>query len=431
VWTPRTSSNKAVFFVLVTVFLDVVGVGLIVPVTPSLLAEVSGKTLGEAAAYGGWLVGVFAFLQFMASPIVGNLSDAYGRRVVLLVTLFLYAVSYLLMGLAHSILWLFIARSISGITSATNSVANAYIADISAPGERARRFGLLGAGFSAGWIIGPALGGVLGAYGPRVPFYASGLLALANCVYGFFFLPETLKRELRRPFEWFSANPLGTALKMRKFTLVLDLIVGMLVLLTANAALPVIWPYYTMEQFHWSSMQVGLSVAVFGVLNVLVQTLVLRRLLAHTDERHVLYFSLVNVVISYLGFAFAPVGWVALIAILCWAFSNLSNPILTALLSEQVPADQQGALQGALGSARSLATVVTPIVMTALFSAFTRPGAPVHFPGAPYLASALLGIVGSLVLVRALRPTASVRPGEEAAVPASPSTTKSQSGNAI
>jgi len=396
-------ARRALPFLYGTVTLDVIGIGIIAPVTPALITELAGGGLAQAAVYGGWLVALFALMQFFAAPIVGNLSDRFGRRPVLLVTLLLYGASYLFMGLANSIPLLFAARCISGVTSATNSTANAYLADITAPADRARQFGKMGAAFAAGWIFGPALGGFLGEYGARVPFHVAAGLAFCNVVYGYFFLPESLPPEQRRSFGWRSANPLGSLLYLRRFSKVLDLIGAQMILMMANAALAVVWPYYAVASFGWTAGVVGLSIAVFGTLNVLVQGFLMRFVTGGIGDSRTLQLAVWSSVLGYLGFAFAPAAWVAVLAIGFWAVSSMANPTLNAILSRRVPPDSQGALAGAVASLQSLMGVVMPIAMTGVFGYFTSSRAPIYFPGAAYLCSACIAAIGGIVMTRVLR----------------------------
>jgi len=393
---PSATGKRALAFVLVTVLLDTIGFGIIIPVIPQLIMELTGEGLSSAALYGGWLIFIFAFMQFLFAPVLGNLSDRFGRRPVLLLSLGAYAIDYMLMALAPTVAWLFLGRAVAGIAGATGATANAYIADVTPPEKRAANFGLIGAAWGLGFILGPVIGGVLGEYGARVPFFAASLLAAANVLYGLFVIPESLAPENRRPFSFARANPVGSFRAMRRFPVVVGLFVVLVFYQMAHDANPSVWSYFTMLKFDWTSRQVGLSLGVFGVLNTLVQALLIRRVIPELGEHRTARFGFVMMAIGFLGFALAPNQWIFLAFMVPFALGGLGMPALRGIMSSAVPIDAQGELQGAMTSVMSLTMIFSPLVMTRLFHAFTAEGAPIFFPGAAHFAAALL-CIGSLV----------------------------------
>lgn len=390
--TPPAAGRRALAFLLVTVLLDTIGFGIIIPVVPELVMELTGQGLSSAATYGGWLMFVFAFMQFLFAPVLGNLSDHLGRRPVLLTSLGAYAIDYLLMAVAPTVTWLFVGRAVAGIAGATGATANAYIADVSPPEERAQNFGLIGAAWGLGFILGPVIGGVLGEYGARVPFYAACALAAANAVYGLVAIPESLAPEHRRPFRLARANPVGSLRAMRRFPVVMGLFVVLVFYQMAHDANPAVWTYFTMMKFDWTEGQVGLSLGVFGVLNTLVQALLIRRVIPVLGEVRTARVGFAMMAAGFVGFAFAPTEATFLACMLPFALGGLGMPAVRGILSNAVPLDAQGELQGAMASVMSLTMIFSPLVMTRLFHAFTVEGAPVFFPGAAHLAAGLLSL---------------------------------------
>ncbi len=395
-----TNRSPALAFVLVTILIDTIGFGIIIPVVPELIMELTGEPLSRAAEYSGWLMLLFASVNFLAMPVLGNLSDRYGRRPVLLLSLTMLGLNTLLMGLATSILWLFVGRILSGAAAASFSTANAYVADISTPDNRAQNFGMIGAAFGAGVVLGPALGGLLGELGPRVPFFVAAALSALNVAYGWFVLPESLRPEHRRAFEWRRANPLGALAALRRYPVVSGLVVVIALYQLAFQVMPSVWSFYSMRAFAWSEADVGLSMAFTGVLMIAVQAGLVRRAIPALGEHRAALLGIALAAIGHLAYAFASVGWMAYAAAIPAALSGLVSPALNAIMSRQVGPAGQGELQGAIGSVVSLTAIVGPFLMTQLFSTFTRPGAPVDFPGAPFIASAVLMAVALLLLAR-------------------------------
>lgn len=395
-------SKRALVFVLVAVLIDTIGFGIVAPVTPELIMELTGEGLSEAARYGGGLLFVYALMQFFFAPILGNLSDRFGRRPVLLLSLLALGFDYLLMALAPSLAWLFVGRTLAGAAGATFATANAYIADVTSEEERAQSFGLMGAAWGLGFILGPVIGGVLGELGPRVPFFAAAALSVANVAYGFFVLPETLPPEKRRPFSLRRATPLGALGQMTRYPGVLTLFGALVLYQLAHDALPSTWTYYTMLKFDWTERDVGFSMGVTGFAIALVQGLVIRAAIPRLGERGAVFVGMFLMATGYAGFAWAAQGWVMLAFIAPFALGGLAMPALRSILTARVPANAQGELQGAISSLMSLTAIVAPLFMTQLFGYFTSPGAPVYFPGASFLAASLCTFASAAVVVRAL-----------------------------
>ncbi len=395
--------KHALAFIFVTVLLDSIGFGIIMPVVPQLIMDVSSEPLSSAAQYGGWLMFVYAAMQFFSAPVLGNLSDRFGRRPVLLLSLLLMGGDYLLMGWAPSIAWLFLGRFIAGISASTYGIANAFIADSFPPEERAKNFALMGAAFGTGFIVGPVIGGFLGEYGPRAPFYAAAALAFTNVLYGFFVLPESLKAENRRRFEWKRANPFGAFNQLWRYPMVMGLVFTYFFYLIGHHSLPSVWSYFAIEKFGWSPTEIGFSLGAVGVCMILVQTYLIRRFLTRYGTERTAYVGLTMTIIAFLGYAFVPFGWMMYIVIVVGAAQGFIAAPLQSLMSSQVPADSQGELQGALGSMASLVSILSPPFMTQTFAWFSAANAPVYFPGAPFLAAAFFTLLGLVAMVRALR----------------------------
>ena len=397
--------KHALAFIFVTVLLDSIGFGIIMPVVPQLIMDVSGEPLASAAQYGGWLMFVYAAMQFFSAPVLGNLSDRFGRRPVLLLSLLLMGGDYLLMGWAPSIAWLFLGRFIAGISASTYGIANAFIADSFPPEERAKNFALMGAAFGTGFIVGPVIGGFLGEFGPRAPFYAAAALAFANVLYGFFVLPESLKAENRRRFEWKRANPFGAFNQLWRYPMVIGLVFAYFFYMIGHHSLPSVWSYFAIEKFGWSPTEIGFSLGAVGVCMIVVQTYLIRRFLNRYGTERTAYIGLTLTIVSFLGYALVPFGWMMYLVIAVGAAQGFIGPSLQSLMSNQVPADAQGELQGALGSMASLVSILSPPFMTQTFAWFSAASAPVYFPGAPFLAAALFTLFGLMAMVRALAGT--------------------------
>ena len=388
--TGPVNGRLALSFILITVTLDAIGIGLIFPVMPDLIQEVTGKPLSEAALWGGVLATSFAVMQFLFGPVIGALSDRFGRRPVLLVSLAVMAADYLVMALASSIWLLLTARLIAGITAATFATAGAYIADITAPEDRGRRFGLIGACFGVGFVLGPVIGGLLGSLDSRAPFYAAGALALANMAFGFFVLPETVTPATRRPFALARANPLGALRALDRLPGVRIILATYLLLGIAMNVYPTVWAYFGQVRFGWDSTMVGVSLAVYGVSFAAGQALLVGPLIRRFGEHRAAHYGMwVNVVtLTGLGLVVSPT--LALLLTPVTALGGVVTPALQAIASRAAPADAQGELQGVFSSLNAIAMITSPLIMTTTFASFTGPDAPVFAPGAPFLLAALL-----------------------------------------
>lgn len=388
---PPKSTKSAIGFLFVTVLLNIIGLGIIIPVLPSLLVELTGKTTSEVAPLGGYLLFVYAIMQFIMSPILGGLSDRFGRRSVILVSVGAYSVDFLLMALAPSYAWLFIGRLLSGASAATYSTANAFIADVSPPEDRAGHFGLLGAAFGIGFIIGPGLGGYLGEIGTRVPFFASAAICFCNFIYGYFILPESLPPERRRPFDWKRANPLGSFLQVRGYPIVLGVLVTFFFMQLAHFALPAIWAYYGEVKFNWKPGDIGASLMYVGLMSALVQGGLTRKIIPRIGEKRAVYIGLLAMVVSFLGYAFgSPSGGWVFVWITIGSVGGFMMPAMQGLMSAATPEDAQGELQGAIASVMSVTMIVGPVMFTQIFNYYTSPSADPFLPGAPFVVSAVL-----------------------------------------
>lgn len=411
--------KPALAFIFITLLLDVIGFGIIIPVLPKLITHLTGEPLSAAARYGGWLGFAFASMQFLFSPILGNLSDQYGRRPVLLFALFGFGLDYLFLAFAPSVAWLFVGRIIAGITGASFSTASAYIADISTPENRAQNFGMIGAAFGLGFIIGPVLGGKLAQFGHQAPFLAAAALSLLNWLYGYFVLPESLAKENRRPFDWKRANPIGSLRQLRKYPVILGLVVAMVPIYIAAHATQSTWSYFTMYQFHWTEDQVGNSLGAVGLLTGLVQGVLIRYLNPWLGNKRSVFIGLGLYTLGFALFAFAGQPWMMFAFLVPYCLGGIAMPALQSIMAGQVPPSEQGELQGALTSLVSLTSIIGPPLMTNLFSFFTGPQAPVHFPGAAFLTGSVLTLISLLLVIRSLRhyvaPTAPVPTPEAAA----------------
>lgn len=386
-----------ILFILITVVLDAMGIGLIMPIMPDLIREVRGGTLAGAALWGGILSTVFAVMQFGFGPLVGSLSDRFGRRPVLLISLFFMTLDYLVMALAGSIWLLLAARIVGGITAATHATASAFMADISAPEDKAANFGLIGAGFGIGFVLGPLMGGLLAEYGTRAPFYAAAALSALNLLLGACVLRETVRR--RRAFSWARANPLGAFRHLSRMPGIRPLLVVFFLYNLALYVYPAIWAYFTQARFGWSPDIIGLSLALYGITSALVQTVLIRSLMRHWGERLTVLQGLFFDIGTCLLLAVVTSGTVALILTPLAAIGAVVTPALQGTMSRQVADDAQGELQGVLSSVNALAVILSTMVMTSVFAAFTAPAAPVQFAGAPFLLAALLLVI-ALVIYR-------------------------------
>lgn len=394
--------SPALWFIFVTLLLDVTGFGIIIPVMPQLIADLTGGDISSASKWGGLLTFVYAAMQFLCAPIMGGLSDQYGRRPVLLASLFAFSLDFIVMGLAPGIWWLFAGRVISGITGASFSTATAYIADVSPPEKRAQNFGMIGAAFGLGFIVGPIIGGLLGQFSPRIPFFAAAGLAFINWLYGYFILPESLPPNNRRPFEWKRANSWGSLKKLSTNRVLFILSGSLLCIHVAGHANQSTWTYITMEKFKWDSSMVGWSLGWIGLTTGLVQGGLMRIIVPRLGQINSVYVGLSIYAIGFLLFSVATTGWMLYIFMIPFAFGGIAGPALQGIMSSKVPPNEQGELQGTLTSLASIAAIIGPLLMTNLFYYFTHDEAPIYFPTAPFLMGSILSFFSVIIAVWAL-----------------------------
>ena len=394
------NSKLPIFVIFTTVVLDSMGIGIIIPVMPALFAEVTGtEKISDIAIWGGLLASTFALMQFIFGPILGALSDRYGRKPILLLALFVMAAYYLLMGFAQTLWLLFLGRLIGGITAATHATANAYMADISSPEEKAARFGMLGAGFGLGFVLGPLIGGLLGEWGPRAPFFAAAMLAAANGVLCYFVLEESLKTKNRREFMWYRANPIGAILDLRKFEGIYSLLLVFLLFTIGTSIYAAIWPFFTVERFSWSPGMIGISLTIYGVCFAIVQGVLVRPAIKIWGEKKTIIIGFCFEFSAMVTFAFLTDGKILIILIPLASLGVLAQPAIQAILSKSVGDDRQGAIQGVASSLNAIAMVITPITMTWILAVFSDKTAKYYFPGMPFLFSALMVLLCLLSLI--------------------------------
>lgn len=398
-----SARKPALAFIFVTLFLDIFGMGLIIPILPKLIEQLSGGNVAAASHTYGLLISVAGLMQFLCAPLLGSLSDRFGRRAVILTSLFGSGLDYLLLAFAPTVPWFFLGRIVAGMTSANITAANAYIADVSPPEKRAANFGLVAAAFGLGFIAGPALGGLLGHYGLRVPFYAAAGMTLLNWLYGMFVLPESLPVEQRRAFDWKRANPIGSFVALRKHPELLGLTETYFLINVAHQVFPATWVLYTSYRYGWTPKEVGLSLALVGVMAVIVQGGLARKIIPKLGERRSIVIGLTNATFFLTTYGLATQGWMVYVLLVVGSIGGIAMPALQGLVSRSVPLNEQGAVQGALASLASLAGIVGPLVATGLFGHFVRAEATVKIPGAAFFASALMFFAALLLALRAFK----------------------------
>lgn len=395
--------KPAITFIFITLFLDVFGIGVIVPVLPKLVEQLQGGSLHAAAHAVGWLGALYALMQFIFSPVLGSLSDRFGRRPVILASLFGSGVDYLLLAWAPSLGWLFLARIISGVTAANYSAACAYIADVTPPDKRAAGFGMIGAAFGLGFIAGPAFGGLLGNHDLRLPFEVAAGITLLNWLYGAFVLPESLAPECRRPFAWSSAHPLKAIKALGRWPVVVDLAWAHFLIMVAGSIYQSLWVLYTASRYGWNSRQVGMSLALVGITTAMIQGGMAGRILKVIGERRGVFVGLFAMALAMACYGAAPSGWMIYFIIVAGSLSGIGSPATQSIISQAVPADEQGVLQGALNSITSIARIIAPLVWTFLFSWSVAPGRLIHIPGLPFFGASLVSLAAAALAWRAFR----------------------------
>lgn len=394
--------NAAVGFIFITLLIDVIGFGIIIPVMPKLIAQLKQVDISTASTYGSLLMFAYAFVQFFCAPLLGNLSDKYGRRPVLLFSLFGFGIDYLFLALAPTFGWLFAGRIIAGITGASFTTGAAYISDISTKENRAKNFGMIGAAFGLGFIIGPVLGGLLGKLGPRIPFYAAAVLALINWAYGYFVLPESLSKDNRRPFEWKRANPVGSLLHLKKYPAITGLAVSILLIYIAAHSVMSTWSYFGMYRFQWDEKMVGLSLGAVGIMVAIVQGGLIRFINPKLGNERSVFTGLSLYTLGLLLFGIATQSWMMFVILIPYCLGGITMPAIQAIMAGHVPPNQQGELQGAITSLMSAAAIIGPVLMNNLFYFFTHDKAPFHLPGAPFLLGAVLMALSALIAFNTL-----------------------------
>lgn len=397
-----SSKNAAVGFIFVTLLIDVIGFGIIIPVMPGLIAQLKQVDISTASTYGSLLMFAYALIQFFCAPILGNLSDKYGRRPVLLFSLFGFGIDYLFLALAPSYGWLFAGRIIAGITGASFTTGAAYISDISTQENRAKNFGMIGAAFGLGFIIGPVLGGVLGKIGPRIPFYAAAALALINWAYGYFVLPESLSKDNRRSFEWKRANPVGSLLHLKKYPAITGLAFSILLIYIAAHSVMSTWSYFGMYRFKWDEKMVGLSLGAVGIMVAIVQGGLIRFINPKLGNEGSVFTGISLYTLGLLLFGVATQSWMMFVILIPYCLGGITMPAIQAIMAGHVPANQQGELQGAITSLMSAAAIIGPVLMNNLFFYFTHDKAPFQLPGAPFLLGAVLMAISALIAYNTL-----------------------------
>jgi DHA1 family tetracycline resistance protein-like MFS transporter len=406
------ASRYALAFIFITMLVDTIGLGIIIPVTPAIIRQLTGEQLSGAAGWGGWLMFVYALMQFLCAPAIGNLSDRFGRRPVLILSLLALAVDYAITGLASSIAFLFFARFLSGAAGAAYPTVNAYIADVSPPEKRAANFGLTGAAFGIGFILGPGLGGFIGDHwGARAPFFAAATIALANALFGLLVLKESLPPERRRKFEMWRANPLGALKALRRYPMMFGLLGVSVLAQLAHDALPATWTYYTMLKFNWGPGDVAISLMIVGALTTVSFGVLPRLVVPRIGETNSVYVGLLCASLGYAGYAFSGSPLVLYAWMVVWSLGGVGGPALSAIMSKQVAANEQGELMGARASLDSITSIIAPLLLTNLFAYFTSGHAPLYFAGASFLAAALFEL-GAFGIFARTKPRAALAPAQ-------------------
>ncbi|PTS97485.1 tetracycline resistance MFS efflux pump [Pedobacter sp. HMWF019] len=390
-------------FIFITLLIDVIGLAIIIPVFPKLIEGLIHGNVSDASRISGLLLVAYAVMQFLCAPLVGNLSDKYGRRPVLLFSLLGFGIDYLFLAFAPTIGWLFVGRIIAGITGASFTTASAYIADVSTPEKRAQNFGMIGVAFGLGFILGPVIGGILGKIDTHYPFYAAAALAFINAIYGFFILPESLSKEHRRPLDWKRCNPLGTLIQLRKYPSVINLSVCLFVVYFAAHAVQSVWTFYTMQKFKWSEDLVGYSLGFIGLMIAVVQGGLIRIAIPKLGQERSIWIGLTLYAIGMVLFGLANKSWMMFAYMIPYALGGIAGPALQGIMTNQVPANEQGELQGGLTSLMSLSSIFGPWFMTYIFYYFTNANAPIYLPGAPYFVGAALMLLSAFLAIRSFK----------------------------
>jgi len=399
----QKTKSATLGFIFATILIDCIGFGIVIPVLPKLIEELSGGNLPEASLIGGRLLMLYAIMQFIFSPILGGLSDRYGRRPILLISLLGLGLDYFLLAGAPSITWLVVGRLIAGIGGASFTTASAYIADITPPEKRAQNFGLIGMAFGIGFIIGPLVGALFSHIDLRAPFVAAGVLSLLNFFYGLFFIPESLQKENRRTFDWKRANPLGTFINLKRYPQIIGLIIGLFILFIAGKTIETIWGFYNMFKFNWNEAEIGYSLAFVGVLVGLVQGGLIRWFIPKYGQIKSIFYGIIFYAFGLACFAFATHSWMMYAALIPYCLGGLCGPAIQGLISNQIPNNEQGEIQGVFTALMSISAIISPTLMSRLFYEFSKEDAELFFPGAPFALSAVLSVAGALIIWKSVK----------------------------
>ncbi|RZL46048.1 MAG: MFS transporter [Pedobacter sp.] len=395
--------KSALGFIFVTILIDCIGFGIIIPVLPNLIKELSGKSLAQASEIGGLMLLAYAVAQYLFSPVVGGLSDKFGRRIILLISLFGLGIDYVFLSFAQTIGLLFLGRVIAGITGASFTTAMAYIADISTPEKKAQNFGLVGVAFGIGFIIGPLIGSFASHLGIRAPFMVAAGLSLINWLYGYFILPESLAKEKRREFSWKRANPIGSLISASKYPSIIGLVAALLLLFIASHSVQSNWGFYVMEKFKWDPAMIGYSLSLVGIFVAIVQGGLIRIVIPKIGNKNAIMLGFSLYIIGFICFAFAPNGLMMMVFILPYCLAGIGNPAMQTIISNQVPDNAQGEIQGIMTSMQSLGAIFGPLTMAFIFAHFIDKNNSIYFPGAPFILSAFLTLIALVIAVNALR----------------------------
>ena len=396
------NKDLSLLFIFITIFIDITGLGIIIPVIPALITDLIDGSISEAAKYSGWLMFSYATLQFLFAPILGGLSDQYGRRSIILLSLLGFGINYMVMAIAPTITWLFIGRIFQGIMGASLTTASAYIADISAPEEKAQNFGLIGAAFGLGFILGPVIGGFLGQYGTKIPFIAAAIFTLINVIYGYLILPESLPLKNRRKFDIKRANPVGTLLSLKKYPIISGLLICIVLFNISQHATQSTWTFFTIEQFNWNEKWVGYSLGFVGLMAAIVQGGLIRIIIPKIGNIKSVYFGMIFYIIGLTLFAFANKSWMIFAIVIPFSLGGITGPALQGIMTNNISDDEQGEFQGGITSLVSLTAIIGPLLMTNLFSYYTSDQSSIYFPGAPFLLAAILSFIGLLIAIKQL-----------------------------
>jgi DHA1 family tetracycline resistance protein-like MFS transporter len=404
----------AVGFIFVNLTLAIMGFGLLIPVLPKLIVGFEGGNLTDGSHAYGWLVSIYALMQFVGSPILGSLSDRFGRRRIILIATAGSALDYVIMACAPTLAWLFVARTIAGFTAGIFATANAYIVDVTPPEKRAGAFGLLGAAFGIGFVLGPALGGFLAEYNLRLPFWVAAGCSAANCLWGLFVLPESLKPENRRPFSWGRANPIGALFALKRFPAVLGLVESFFILMLAQNMMFSLWALYTDHRFTWTPRQVGFSLAFAGVIMGVVQGTLVKKIVPRLGDTRAVLTGLIISGLAYIGDGLSSQGWMMYTVMLFGALGGITGPSLQSYITKHVPPNEQGAVQGVFGGLQSLSGIPGPFIATHIFGWSVQPGRPAWMAGLAFFATAGFILLAMLLARRAFNRPAPEQPAQAA-----------------